>query len=209
MKTTHVEHEDWSEDIFEPDDAPTGDGKAGASASGNAWPVLDAAAYHGLAGEVVTTILPHTEADPVALLLQTHVSFGNVVGRQPYYFIEGAEHYPVLFALLAGPTAKGRKGTAANRIRPIFDVADCDWAHNNVTSGISSGEGILHAIHDDIYGTDKRTGLHCWSRPASRTSVYCSMSANSRRRSTACGVKATSSAASSAMLGIAPECCGR
>ena len=159
MKTTHVEHEDWSEDIFEPDDAPTGDGKAGASASGNAWPVLDAAAYHGLAGEVVTTILPHTEADPVALLLQTHVSFGNVVGRQPYYFIEGAEHYPVLFALLAGPTAKGRKGTAANRIRPIFDVADCDWAHNNVTSGISSGEGILHAIHDDIYGTDKRTGL--------------------------------------------------
>src|SRR6516162_8516104 len=101
MKTTHVEHEDWGEDIFEPDDAPTGDG--------NAWPVLDAAAYHGLAGEVVTTILPHTEADPVALLLQTHVSFGNVVGRQPYYFIEGAD-----FALLAGPTAKGRKGTAAN-----------------------------------------------------------------------------------------------
>src|SRR5262249_56233741 len=93
------------------------------------------------------------------VLVQPHVSFGNVVGRQPYYFIEGAEHYPVLFALLAGPTAKGRKGTAANRIRPIFDVADCDWAHNNVTSGISSGEGILHAIHDDIYGTDKKTGL--------------------------------------------------
>ena len=34
------------------------------------WPVLGAAAYHGLAGEVVTTISPQTEADPVALLLQ-------------------------------------------------------------------------------------------------------------------------------------------
>ena len=34
------------------------------------WPVLDAAAYHGLAGEVVRTIAPQTEADPVALLLQ-------------------------------------------------------------------------------------------------------------------------------------------
>ena len=34
------------------------------------WPVLDAAAYHGLAGEVVCTMAPQTEADPVALLLQ-------------------------------------------------------------------------------------------------------------------------------------------
>src|SRR6516165_5501211 len=207
MKTTHVEHEDWSEDIFEPDDAPTGDGKAGASASGNAWPVLDAVAYHGLAGEVVTTILPHTEADPVALLLQTHVSFGNVVGRQPYYFIEGAEHYPVLFALLAGPTAKGRKGTAANRIRPIFDVADCDWA----TSPAASARARASCTRSTMTSTGptRRRACRCWSRPASRISVYCSMSANSRRRSTACGVKATSSAASSAMLGIAPECCGR
>src|SRR5262249_7819010 len=144
------------------DDPPTDNGKDNGHAkpaSGDAWPVLDQAAYHGPAGDVVNTILPHTESDPVALLLQYLVSFGNVVGRQPYYFIEGAEHYSVLFALLAGPTAKGRKGTAANRIRPIFDVADNDWAHNNVTSGISSGEGILHAIHDDIYGTDKKTGM--------------------------------------------------
>ena len=34
------------------------------------WPVLGAEAYYGLAGEVVTTIAPQTEADPVALLLQ-------------------------------------------------------------------------------------------------------------------------------------------
>ena len=162
MKVTHSDRGAWSEDIFEPDDPPTDNGKDNGHAkpaSGDAWPVLDQAAYHGLAGDVVNTILPHTESDPVALLLQYLVSFGNVVGRQPYYFIEGAEHYSVLFGLLAGPTAKGRKGTAANRIRPIFDAADNDWAHNNVTSGISSGEGIIHAIHDDIYGTDKKTGM--------------------------------------------------
>ena len=162
MKVTHIDRGAWTEDIFEPDDPPTDNGKDNGHAkpaSGDAWPVLDQAAYHGLAGDVVNTILPHTESDPVALLLQYLVSFGNVVGRQPYYFIEGAEHYSVLFGLLAGPTAKGRKGTAANRIRPIFDAADNDWAHNNVTSGISSGEGIIHAIHDDIYGTDKKTGM--------------------------------------------------
>ena len=170
MKVTHIDHGDWTEERWEPDppdDPTTGNGKAiggtpgvtGAGAGADAWPVLDKAAYYGLAGDVVNTIASHTESDPVALLLQFFVSFGNVVGRQPYYFIEGAEHYPVLYALLAGPTAKGRKGTAANRIRPIFDVADNDWTHNNVTSGISSGEGILHAIHDDIYGTDKKSGV--------------------------------------------------
>jgi hypothetical protein len=171
MKVTHIDHGAWTEDIYEPDDTTPGacktNGNAGAAtasstqarASGDTWPVLDKAAYHGLAGDVVNTLAPHTESDPVALLLHYLVSFGNVVGRQPHYFIEGAEHYPVLFALLAGPTAKGRKGTAANRIRPIFDVADSDWAYNNVTSGISSGEGILHAIRDDIYGTDKKTGM--------------------------------------------------
>jgi len=159
--TTVIQHDGYTEKIWEPDDPSAGSGKTnghGKPASGDAWPVLDKAALHGLAGDVVNTILPHTESDPVGLLLQFIVSFGNVVGRQPYYFIEGAEHYPVLYALLAGPTAKGRKGTAANRIRPIFDIADNDWTHNNITSGISSGEGILHAIHDDIYGTDKKTG---------------------------------------------------
>jgi hypothetical protein len=30
------------------------------------WPVMDEAAYYGLAGDEVRTIGPHTEADPVA-----------------------------------------------------------------------------------------------------------------------------------------------
>ncbi len=34
------------------------------------WQELAAEALHGLAGEFVNTIEPHTEADPVALLVQ-------------------------------------------------------------------------------------------------------------------------------------------
>jgi hypothetical protein len=37
-------------------------------------------AYHGLTGEVVHTIEPHTEADPVAILLQFLTLAGNVMG---------------------------------------------------------------------------------------------------------------------------------
>jgi hypothetical protein len=52
-----------------------------ASSASFAWPVLDEAAYHGIAGDIVRTILPHTEADPVALLLQTLAMAGNVTTK--------------------------------------------------------------------------------------------------------------------------------
>src|SRR5262245_51970520 len=49
-----------------------------------AWPdSLDTAAYHGLAGNIVRTIEPASEADPAALLVQTLVAFGNAIGRGP------------------------------------------------------------------------------------------------------------------------------
>ncbi len=36
-----------------------------------AWPSVDQGAYYGHAGDVARTIDPHTEADPVAILIQT------------------------------------------------------------------------------------------------------------------------------------------
>ena len=83
------------------------------------WPALDAAAYHGLAGEVVAAVLPQTEADPVALLLQYHAYFGNAVGRGPHYLVENDKHFANLFLLLAGNTAKARKGLSAGRVRHV------------------------------------------------------------------------------------------
>jgi hypothetical protein len=38
-------------------------------------------AYHGLAGKIVRTIEPASEADPVAVLTQAMVAFGNIIGR--------------------------------------------------------------------------------------------------------------------------------
>ena len=40
-----------------------------AKKAGDDWPVMDPAAYRGLAGNVVTDTAAHTEADPVAVLL--------------------------------------------------------------------------------------------------------------------------------------------
>src|SRR4029077_4764239 len=116
-----------------------------------AWPVIEAAAFHGLAGEVVARLSPHTESDPAALLLQYLVSFGNAVGRQPYYLVEQDRHFTNLFAILVGQTSKSRKGTSAGRIRAIFDIADPDWTRERVLGGMSSGEGVISAVRDPIY----------------------------------------------------------
>src|SRR3712207_3905697 len=46
------------------------------------WPSpLDRAAYYGLAGEITDMIEPHTESDPIAILGQLLVGFGNLIGR--------------------------------------------------------------------------------------------------------------------------------
>ena len=121
----------------------------------NPWPLLEPAAYHGLAGEVVAALSPHTESDPAALLLQFLVSFGNAVGRGPYYLIEKDRHFANLFAILVGESSKSRKGTSAGRIRSILELADTGWASDRVMGGMSSGEGVLHAIRDQVTGLRK------------------------------------------------------
>ena len=52
------------------------------------------AVYHGLAGEIVQTIAPHTEADPVAILAQLLVAFGAAVGRGAHRQVEAAPPSP-------------------------------------------------------------------------------------------------------------------
>ena len=109
------------------------------------WPVLGAAAYHGLAGEVVNTIAPQTEADPVALLLQFLIYGGNAIGRGPYFQVGKDRHYTNLFGLLVGDTAKARKGLSAGHIRDFYMTAVPEWAGSCIRTGMSSGEGIIHA----------------------------------------------------------------
>jgi hypothetical protein len=46
------------------------------------FPVLAEAAFHGLAGAIVRTIEPHSEGDPVALLLALHAFFDNADREQ-------------------------------------------------------------------------------------------------------------------------------
>jgi hypothetical protein len=121
------------------------------------WPTMDPAAYHGLTGEVVATILPHTEADPVALLLQYLASFGCLAGRRKYYQVGFTQHFGNLFELLVGETSKARKGTSADDIRAVLRACDPGWTNQQMRGGLSSGEGLLHCVRDPVWGMRKGT----------------------------------------------------
>lgn len=114
------------------------------------WPTLAAPALHGLAGEIVQAIEPHTEADKVALLAQLLVFFGCVIGRSAHFMVEATRHYCNLFAVLVGATAIGRKGTSADRIRELFREIDSDWLRSRQKGGLSSGEGLIWDVRDPI-----------------------------------------------------------
>ena len=55
------------------------------------WPApLGDDAYHGVIGDFVRAVEPHTEADPAALLVQAIVFVGNSFGRKVCFFAEDA-----------------------------------------------------------------------------------------------------------------------
>ena len=115
------------------------------------WPDPPAEeAFYGLAGEVVRTIGPHTEASPVALLIQTLLCFGNVIGRTAYFVAEASKHFMNIFAVLVGVTSAGRKGSSWAQVLRLFRMVDPEWAELLIQFGLSSGEGLIWAVRDPI-----------------------------------------------------------
>jgi hypothetical protein len=119
-----------------------------------AWPIMDDAAYYGIAGDVVQAVEPHTEADPIAILIQVLTYFGNVIGKSPYYQVEADQHHANLFTVLVGVSAKGRKGTSGGRARSFFQIADERWIDERMKGGLSSGEGLVSEVRDAVQRWD-------------------------------------------------------
>ena len=112
-------------------------------------PVVHEAAYYGLAGRIVNAIKEHTEADPFGILACILVMFGVVVGRRPHFIAGGERHGTNEYVALVGPTSEGRKGTAVSEAKRIFCLAGPAYTPPTA-SGLSSGEGFVHAIRDEV-----------------------------------------------------------
>ena len=60
-----------------------------------------------VAGQIVQLADPHTEADPVATLVQVLAAFGNMIGRTCFFSVGATRHYLNLFVALVGLTSLG------------------------------------------------------------------------------------------------------
>lgn len=119
------------------------------------WPEPPSlAAFHGLAGRIVAAVEPETEADPVAVLAQLLIAYGNVTGSEALRRVGATRHHTNEFVLLVGPSAKGRKGSSWDFVEEIFASIEPGWAANRLHSGMSSGEGVIWQVRDDLCETD-------------------------------------------------------
>jgi hypothetical protein len=124
------------------------------------WPAQpDPAAYHGLPGQIVTRIAPHTEADPIAILVQLLVCCGALIGRDAFFQVEATHHHPNEFVVLVGDSSKARKGSSFDHVARLLAHADPAFT-SRLTTGLSSGEGLIWAVRDpqgpDPGAADKR-----------------------------------------------------
>ena len=119
------------------------------------WPApIAEQALHGPAGEFVRMVEPHTEADPIALLIQLLVAFGVAAGRHAHLRIEASRHYPNQFCVLVGASGKGRKGSSWDHVEHLLGAADPDFASSRLVSGLSSGEGLIAEVRDPLDDND-------------------------------------------------------
>ena len=124
------------------------------------WPgPLQAAAYHGVFGAIIEKLAPNTEADPVAILAQLLVACGSAIGHSPHFQVEATPQHVNEFVLLVGDTAKSRKGSSLDHVTRLMGAADPGF-HQRLSTGLSSGEGVVFAVRDaqdgDPGAADKR-----------------------------------------------------
>lgn len=121
-----------------------------------AQPNLSYAALHGLAGLVVRTLAPHSEAAPAAILLQLLAAYGNAIGPGPHCQVGATRHALNLFVVLVGESSKSRKGTSWNQIAQLFAEVDPSWLTDRVATTRLTARTLTHALRDQPAGSDRR-----------------------------------------------------
>ncbi len=107
-------------------------------------------AYHGIAGDIIRKIEPHTEADKVALLGSFVVAVGNII-KDPYIVIAERPVRTNFDMAFVGDSARGRKGTSWGYIENLVEAVDLQYKESNILSGLSSGEGLIYAVRNAVF----------------------------------------------------------
>ena len=127
------------------------------------WPEpLEKAAFYGPLGEFVLDVARQSEADPAALLGMTLCAVSVLLDPRSGSYAGHAWHPARVWCVLVGPTGRARKGTAGKIAEAIVRAADPDFGKTHVQEGLSTGEGLIWKIHDEIQKWDARSKPPGW-----------------------------------------------
>lgn len=120
------------------------------------WPLpLSESALYGVTGDIIRAIEPHTEADYNALLLQFLACLGSLIGKKPYYVLDGSKHYTNIYLIVVGASSTGRKGTSLQHVKNLLEQVDPTWLYKCTAEGLSSGEGLIYRVRDAVSSLNK------------------------------------------------------
>lgn len=100
----------------------------------------------GPVGDWVMDAMPHTEADPAALLVSALVACGVVAGRGPHFWAGDARQAPVLFAVVAADTPKANRGLSWAVTRRLVEVVDPYLIRRRTRTGVGNGRPVVDAL---------------------------------------------------------------
>lgn len=115
---------------------------------GGAIEDLDEAAFIGPLADFFEVIEPNTEATVPAMGAVVLAGHGALLGKR-VQLSTGATKQPAnLYAIVAGPTSRGRKGTAFTEGKRLLNAIDPFFAENLIKSGFGSGESLIERLAD-------------------------------------------------------------
>lgn len=110
-------------------------------------PKLNDLALYGSLGEATIELTKNSEAAPPAVLGCLLTLAGNYMNGRRYVQVGKDVHYAILFLLVIGKSAKGRKGFAKNLALDFFTQVDPTFKLRMKT-GLTSGEGLVAMVSD-------------------------------------------------------------
>jgi len=130
-------------------------------------PSRDPAVFDCYLGELTARVAPYTEADPIAILVSLIAAAGVHLSPGPHVRIGDDRHPLLIWPLIIGRSAAGRKGASWSSARRVLAAADAEFFTTNVRSGLTSGEGLAavftpHPSPDTATSPDRRAD----TRPA-------------------------------------------
>ncbi|MEV2279167.1 hypothetical protein AB0I72_26660 [Nocardiopsis sp. NPDC049922] len=101
-------------------------------------------------GEITKALEPHTEGDPIGVLLSLMSMYSVAIGNGPRVRVGNDFHPLTVWSILVGETSSGRKGTATGEARRIVTQA-CPSLMNPMThlisAGVASGAALVSELH--------------------------------------------------------------